>query len=215
MTIGLRRAHRLLRRPKSEQDKEPKSEQDKGSKSEQGKKTAAKDDKTKAGAVAKDDKTKADPPAKSDKTKADAVAKDDKTGADADDEEAPPEIADKYDALAAGLEKLRKKQTALFARYTPQSKRVRTNKAEIDRTNKEMRDLEKQYPSLADKAAPAGSPQERRIGSGHRGGASGWTKGKKGGPGCALERNSAKDAGPGAGRTADQRSGTATRVRRN
>jgi len=122
---------------KSEPGQGPKSEEATKPKSEQGKEPKSEQDKKTVAA---------------DKTKAEAAAK-----------EVPDEIAQKYDALSAGLDKLRKKQTDLFARYTPQSRRVRTNAADIDRTIREMRDLEKQYPSLETKAAPAGSPSDREL----------------------------------------------------
>src|SRR6266404_2064527 len=61
-------------------------------------------------------------------------------------------------ASNAKSQRVSKRKADLFARYTPQSKRVKTNATDIDRTIREMRDLEKQYPSLEVKPAPAGSP---------------------------------------------------------
>ncbi len=64
----------------------------------------------------------------------------------------PPELVQKYEGLSAGLDKLKKERTDLFAHYTTRSERVKANQAGIDQTAKQMRQLEKQYPDVSTKA---------------------------------------------------------------
>ena len=61
---------------------------------------------------------------------------------------APAEVVQKYQALVSGLEKLRAAQLGLFAKYTPGSRMVKANQAEIDEVENQRRNLEKKYPDL-------------------------------------------------------------------
>ena len=65
--------------------------------------------------------------------------------------EAPPETKEKYDALTSALGNLRKQQTDLVGKYSSKSKRVKAKQVEIDRINKQIRELEKEYPDLPTK----------------------------------------------------------------
>jgi uncharacterized protein involved in exopolysaccharide biosynthesis/Mrp family chromosome partitioning ATPase len=68
---------------------------------------------------------------------------------------APQKTIQRYEALDAGLGKMRKKQGDLYALYSPNSRRVKANEAQIDRTVTEMTDLEKQYPDLKEHLTPS------------------------------------------------------------
>jgi polysaccharide biosynthesis transport protein len=75
------------------------------------------------------------------------------------------EVVQKYEALVSGLQKLRQAQLDLFAKYTPESKMVKANQAQIDEVENQRRNLEKKYPDLPTRAAPIGSSQGLDPGS--------------------------------------------------
>jgi uncharacterized protein involved in exopolysaccharide biosynthesis/Mrp family chromosome partitioning ATPase len=60
----------------------------------------------------------------------------------------PPEVIQKYQALSAGLQKLRQVQIDLLSKYTSESETVKTNQSQIDDIDKQLRGLEKKYPGL-------------------------------------------------------------------
>ena len=80
---------------------------------------------------------------------------------DAAGQEAPADSVHRYETLLSGLEKLRKTQADLFAKYTPESQMIKGNQADIDDLEKQRRDLEKKYPDLPLKVAPTGSSKAR------------------------------------------------------
>jgi polysaccharide biosynthesis transport protein len=67
------------------------------------------------------------------------------------------EVVQKYQALVSGLQKLRAAQLDLFAKYTPESKMVKANQAEIDEVENQRRNLAKKYPDLPTRVGPIGS----------------------------------------------------------
>jgi len=87
----------------------------------------------------------------------------DKPGSTAPQQGAPPDVVEKYRVLESGLEKLRKTQADLFAKYTPHSQVVKANQAEIDETENQRRDLEKKYPDLPMRVARSGSSKTKEL----------------------------------------------------
>jgi polysaccharide biosynthesis transport protein len=66
------------------------------------------------------------------------------------------EVIQKYQVLVSGLAKLHQAQLDLFGKYTAESQMVKANQAEIDEVENQRHELEKKYPDLPARVAPAG-----------------------------------------------------------
>jgi uncharacterized protein involved in exopolysaccharide biosynthesis/Mrp family chromosome partitioning ATPase len=71
--------------------------------------------------------------------------------------EIPIGVIQRYQVLSSGLQKLRQTQLDLFAKYTPDSQMVKVNQAEIDDTDHQLRNLERKYPDLPNRAGAVGA----------------------------------------------------------
>jgi polysaccharide biosynthesis transport protein len=71
--------------------------------------------------------------------------------------EIPIGVIQRYQVLSSGLQKLRLTQLDLFAKYTPDSQMVKTNQAEIDDVDHQLRNLEHKYPDLPTRAGAIGA----------------------------------------------------------
>src|ERR1043166_2703626 len=71
----------------------------------------------------------------------------------------PPEVIQKYQALAAGLQKLRQAQIDLLSKYTSESEVVKTNQSQVDDLDRQVRALEKKYPGLPTRIHLAGGKE--------------------------------------------------------
>ena len=77
--------------------------------------------------------------------------------------EASAQVIQQYQVLVSGLDKLRKTQLDLFAKYTPESQIAKANQAQIDEVENQCRNLEKKYPELPGKVGPAGSGKSKEL----------------------------------------------------
>src|SRR5207249_4037026 len=78
-------------------------------------------------------------------------------------QEIPAENVQRYKLVISGLEKLRKTQLDLFAKYTPESQVIKANQADIDDLEKQRRELEKKYPDLPTKVGPVSSSNGKEL----------------------------------------------------
>jgi succinoglycan biosynthesis transport protein ExoP len=76
---------------------------------------------------------------------------------------APPQVVQKYQVLASGLQKLRQTQLELFTKYRPESKMVKANQAEIDDVDGQLRTLEKKYPDLPSKVGLMNASKAKEL----------------------------------------------------
>ena len=65
------------------------------------------------------------------------------------------EVIQQYQVLVSGLQKLHQTQLDLFAKYTAESQMVKAKQTEIDEVENQRRNLEKKYPDLPARVAPA------------------------------------------------------------
>ena len=77
--------------------------------------------------------------------------------------EIPIGVIQRYQALSSGLDRLRQTQLELFSKYTPESQMVKTNQAEIDDVDHQLRNLEKTYPDLPSRAGPIGPSKSGEL----------------------------------------------------